>query len=180
MESPNLETQTNKSGRESSHIPNDNAPACTCVCVCVCVCVCQRKKSKRFSWDRHLTFVESDNIFRMCDRKKEKWITFIFSHSNLSLCPVYQPVPVRRDAVSLFNRSISLPFPCHANKKGGCVGLGQGRGHYCLVKGTEDISVLLRGRDEQQRVHEREEGRYTSRGNHSNPLKGKTSFPVSQ
>ncbi len=173
MKSSNLETQTNKSGRESSHIPSDNAPACACVCV-------WEKKSVRFSWDRHLTFVESDNIFRMCDRKKEKLITFIFSHSNLSLCPVYQRVPVRRDAVSLFNRSISLLFPCHANKKGVCVGLGQGRGYYCIVKGTEDISVLLRGRNEQQRVHERDGGRYTSRGNHSNPLKGKTSFPVPQ
>lgn len=173
MESPNLETQTNKSGQERSHIPSDNAPACTCVCV--------RGKRANDSLETDTWHLLNQTIYSECvTEKKEKWITFIFSHSNLSLCPVYQPVPVRRDAVSLFNRSISLPFPCHANKKGGCVGLGQGRGHYCLVKGTEDISALLRGRDEQQRVHEREEGRYTSRGNHSNPLKGKTSFPVSQ
>lgn len=110
---------------------------------------------------------------------KKKWITFIYSHSNLSLFPVYQPVLVRRDAhISLIEAYLSIP---HATKiKKGCVGLGQERGHYCFVKGTEDISVLLRGRDEQRKVHERGRGRYTSRRNHSNPLKGKTSFPVSQ
>ncbi len=107
MESPNLETQTNKSGRESSHIPNDNAPACTCVCV--------RGKRANDSLETDTWHLLNQTIYSECVTE----MCVIFSHSNLSLCPVYQPVPVRRDAVSLFNRSISLPFPCHANKKRG-------------------------------------------------------------
>lgn len=42
------------------------------------VCVCWRKKSERFSWDRHLTFVESDNIFRMWPKKRnESLLSFL-------------------------------------------------------------------------------------------------------
>lgn len=59
-------------------------------------------------------------------KKREINHFYLFSFQSL-IMPVYQPVPVRRDAVSLFNRSISLPFPCHANKKRGLCRIRAGK-----------------------------------------------------